>query len=82
VAGDQQDRSSQRLWHFYGRDEDLGVQRRLLNNPPFITSSTFAGDQTNPAFLLQKGFPVNALNLAGGGIPNVMTFRSIFQLPT
>ena len=66
---------------FYGRDEDLGIQRRLPNNPPFITSSTFAGDQTNPAFLLQNGFPANALNLAGGGIPNVNNFPFDFRTP-
>ena len=66
---------------FYGRDEDLGIQRRLPNNPPFITSSTFAGDQTNPAFLLQNGFPPNALDLAGGGIPNVNNFPFDFPTP-
>jgi hypothetical protein len=41
---------------FYGRDEDIGIQRRLPNNPPFITSATFAGDQNNPAFLLRGRF--------------------------
>ena len=51
---------------FYGRDEDIGIQRRLPNNPPFITSATFAGDQTNPAFLLKDGFPANALSQASG----------------
>ena len=66
---------------FYGRDEDLGIQRRLPNNPPFITSSTFAGDQTNPAFLLQNGFPANALSLAGGGIPDVNNFPFNFPTP-
>ena len=66
---------------FYGRDEDLGIQRRLPNNPPFITSATFAGDQTNPAFLLQNGFPANALNVAGGGIPNVNNFPFDFRTP-
>src|SRR5262249_23348607 len=29
---------------FYGRDEDLGIARRLPNNPPFVTSATFTGD--------------------------------------
>lgn len=66
---------------FYGRDEDLGIQRRLPNNPPFIISSAFAGDQTNPAFFLQNGFPPNALNLAGGGIPNVNNFPFNFPTP-
>ena len=66
---------------FYGRDEDLGIQRRLPNNPPFITSSTFAGDQTNPAFLLRNGFPANALSLAGGGVPDVNNFPFNFPIP-
>jgi hypothetical protein len=59
---------------FYGRDENVGIIRRLTNNPPFITSATFAGDQTNPAFLLRDGFPANALSLTGGGVPNVNSF--------
>lgn len=66
---------------FYGRDEDLGIQRRLPNNPPFITSATFAGDQTNPAFLLRDGFPANALSLAGGGIFDVNNFPFDFPVP-
>jgi hypothetical protein len=66
---------------FYGRDEDLGIVRRLPNNPPFITSSTFAGDQTNPAFLLQNGFPANALSLTAGGIPDVNNFPFNFPIP-
>ncbi len=49
---------------FYGRDEDLGIQRRLPNNPPFVTSSSFTGSQTTPTFLLQNGFPSDALSLA------------------
>jgi outer membrane receptor protein involved in Fe transport len=49
---------------FYGRDEDVGIQRRLPNNPPFISSATFTGDQTNPAFLLRDGLPAGALSLA------------------
>ncbi|MGH9666844.1 MAG: hypothetical protein ACRD9L_20670, partial [Bryobacteraceae bacterium] len=51
---------------FYGRDEDLGIQRRLPNNPPFVTSATFIGTPSVPAFPLQVGFPSNALSLASG----------------
>ena len=65
---------------FYGRDEDLGIIRRLPNNPPFITSATFAGDQTNPAFLLQNGFPGNALSLASG-VADVNNFPFAFPIP-
>ena len=49
---------------FYGRDEDIGITNRLPNNPPFITSATFTGDQTNPAFLFKNGIPSNALSVA------------------
>src|SRR5260370_11749865 len=66
---------------FYGRDADLGIQRRPPNHPPFITSATFAGDQTNPAFLLRNGFPANALNLTAGGIPDGDTFPFDFPTP-
>ncbi len=65
---------------FYGRDEDLGIIRRLPNNPPFITSATFAGDQTNPAFLLMNGFPANALSLASGSA-DVNNFPFDFPIP-
>ncbi len=49
---------------FFGRDEDIGITNRLPNNPPFITSATFTGDQTTPAFLFKDGIPANALSLA------------------
>jgi len=65
---------------FYGRDEDLGIQRRLPNNPPFITSATFVGDQTNPAFLLRNGFPANALDQASGST-DVNNFPFNFPIP-
>lgn len=65
---------------FYGRDEDLGIQRRLPNNPPFITSATFVGDQTSPAFLLRDGFPANALDQASGST-DVNNFPFNFPIP-
>lgn len=65
---------------FYGRDEDIGIQRRLPNNPPFITSATFAGDQITPAFLLRNGLPANALSLAGGS-SDVNSFPFHFPIP-
>ena len=63
---------------FHGRDEDVGIIRRLPNNPPFITSATFAGDQSNPAFLLRNGFPANALG--NGSIPDVINFPVHFPV--
>ena len=65
---------------FYGRDEDLGIQRRLPNNPPFVTSATFPGTQTTPAFVLQNGFPANALSLASGSA-TVNSFPFNFPVP-
>lgn len=64
---------------FYGRDEDVGIQRRLPNNPPFISSATFTGDQTTPAFLLQNGLPPNALSLTS---PNADVNSFPFQFLT
>ena len=46
---------------FYGRDENIGVARRLTNNPPFVSSASFTGDQTNPAYILKDGIPAGAL---------------------
>ncbi len=65
---------------FYGRDEDLGIMRRLPNNPPFITSATFPGSQTTPAFQLQTGFPANALSLASGSA-TVNSYPFNFPVP-
>jgi hypothetical protein len=65
---------------FYGRDEDLGIIRRLPNNPPFITSATVTGDQTNPAYLLKDGIPPNALS-AASGVTDVNSFPFEFRTP-
>ena len=65
---------------FYGRDENYGVAGRLTNNPPFVSTASFAGDQTTPAFLLKNGFPANALNLASGSL-NVINFPFNFLTP-
>jgi hypothetical protein len=65
---------------FYGRDENLGIARRLPNNPPYVTSATFVGDQTNPAFLLKNGFPSNALTFASGST-DVNTYPLEFPIP-
>ena len=65
---------------FFGRDEDIGITNRLPNNPPFISSATFTGDQTTPAFLLQKGIPANALSLASAD-GNLRSFPVNFPTP-
>ncbi|MDP2997857.1 MAG: TonB-dependent receptor [Bryobacterales bacterium] len=65
---------------FYGRDEDIGITRRLPNNPPFVTSATFTGDQTNPAYLLQNGIPISWMTV-GGGFTDVNTFPFDMRTP-
>jgi len=52
---------------FFGRDENVGIQQRLPNNPPFITSATFTGNQTAPAAHLQDGIPANWQTALSGG---------------
>jgi len=47
---------------FYGRDENIGVGRRLTNNPPQLVQTTYISDQINPNIVLSTGFPANALD--------------------
>lgn len=65
---------------FYGRDETLGIARRLPNNPPFVTSATFTGNQSSPSLQLEDGFPANALSFASGST-NVNSFPFDFATP-
>lgn len=46
---------------FYGRDENLGISRRLTNNPPFFIRTQIVGDQVTPNFILVKGYPAGIL---------------------
>jgi hypothetical protein len=67
---------------FYGRDENLGIARRLPDNPPFVSASIFTGSATVPAFPLQVGFPANALALAATGFNANTTVNSFpFNFP-
>jgi len=67
---------------FYGRDENLGVARRLEDNPPYVSAATFQGTTAAPALLLQNGFPPNALSLAGTGFNANTTVNSFpFNFP-
>jgi hypothetical protein len=47
---------------FYGRDENLGVGRRLTNNPPHFIQRQFVSDQITPNIVLATGFPADALD--------------------
>ena len=65
---------------FYGRDEDIGINRRLGNNPPFVNAATFTGDQTNPAYLLKNGIPQNTQS-ATTGSTDVNSFPLNWRTP-
>jgi hypothetical protein len=49
---------------FCGRDEDIGISRRLPDNPPFVTAAIFTGTGKSPAFQLENGFAADALSPA------------------
>jgi hypothetical protein len=67
---------------FYGRDEVLGIARRLPDNPPYVSASVFVGTPAAPAFPLQVGFPPNALALAATGFNANTTVNSFpFNFP-
>ena len=72
---------------FYGRDENLGIARRLPDNPPYVSAAIFTGTTGAsgvPAFLLKNGFPPNALALASTGYnanTTVNSFPFNFPLP-
>ena len=65
---------------FYGRDEDVGINRRLPNNPPWVNLSTFTGDQNAPASLLKNGIPSSAL-AGGSGNTDVNSFPFDYAHP-
>jgi hypothetical protein len=68
---------------FYGRDESLGINTRLPTNLPWVSSASFTGTAAAPTFLLQNGFPANALGFAGGTPTANTTVNSFpFNFPT
>ena len=68
---------------FYGRDEDYGISARLPSNPPWVSSATFTGTTAAPVFLLQNGFPANALALAASGYnANTTVYSQPFNFST
>ena len=52
---------------FFGRDEDIGINRRLPNDPPFIPTVAFTTDQITPNIVLSQGLPGNSLSLVTAG---------------
>jgi hypothetical protein len=67
---------------FCGRDEVLGIARRLPDNPPYVSASIFVGTPAAPAFPLQVGSPPNALALAATELNANTTVNSFpFNFP-
>jgi TonB dependent receptor len=46
---------------FFADDPAIGASARLVANPPFFQSTTYATDQINPILNLSTGFPANAI---------------------
>ncbi|HYM12737.1 MAG TPA: TonB-dependent receptor, partial [Bryobacterales bacterium] len=72
---------------FYGRDENIGVDARLVNNPPFFVRVTYPADQIHPAagphgelLLLQNGIPPDTLDPTNAVNPQVRAWPR--QSPT
>lgn len=57
---------------FYADDPAIGASARLVANPPFFQSNSYATDQINPILFLDTGFPANAIgqnvNVATAGL--------------
>jgi hypothetical protein len=57
---------------FYADDPAIGASARLVANPPFFQSNSYATDQINPILFLGTGFPANAIgqnvNVATAGL--------------
>ncbi len=67
---------------FYGRvDENLGLNARPTNNPPFFERSANFGDQVHKLILLSEGLPPNALDPGHVLNPNVNSWPRQMPLP-
>jgi hypothetical protein len=66
---------------FFGRDEDIGVARRLVNNPPWFVLITFPSDQINPNIRLATGIPDGILDPKNMRNPEVNNYPEDSALP-
>ncbi len=66
---------------FYGRDENIGVGRRLTNNLPQFVQKTYISDQITPNIVLSTGFPADALDPALVTNPVANAFPDDSPLP-
>ena len=66
---------------FYGRDENLGISRRITNNPPFFIRTQIVGDQVVPNFVLAQGYQAGILDPARMVNPEVNSVPKDSPLP-
>jgi hypothetical protein len=66
---------------FYGRDENLGISRRITNNPPFFVRTVLVGDQIQPNFVLSQGYPAGILDPKSMVNPEVNALPKESPLP-
>lgn len=66
---------------FYGRDENLGISRRITNNPPFFVRTQIVGDQVAPNFIMARGYPAGILEPARMVNPEVNAVPKDSPLP-
>ena len=66
---------------FVGRDENVGITRRLPNNPPFTATTQFTSDQINPGILLVNGFPAGSIDPKNVVSPEVNSFPFDSPMP-
>lgn len=66
---------------FFGRDENVGITRRLPNNPPFTATTQFTSDQINPSIVLATGFPPGSVDPKSVVSPELNSFPLDSVLP-
>ncbi len=59
---------------FFGRDENVGITRRLPNNPPFTATTQSTSDQINPSIVLSTGFPPGSVDPKNVVSPELNSF--------
>jgi len=66
---------------FYGRDENIGINRRLVNNPPFFVRTTFTTGPTTPNVKLDVGIPEGAVDPSRVVNPEVNSYPREYRTP-
>lgn len=66
---------------FYGRDENIGVNRRLTNNPPFFVRTAFPTSTMTPVIKLDRGFPPGVVDPSRVVDPEVNSYPREYRTP-